>query len=302
MQITLCSFAFSHYIIAMNRSLMLFLAGMASIGYGAVLADIDYVDTRVEWDGTPSLRLGDRLSYRNFSLGGFVEVGNEKRFHQEYLPNHNWRGVMRFAHEQVFVQGNWGSITLPLAFQHESAHGSMGVQEPTQSAFESIYDGRYRNVNRNGFSAGALYQFKGPVFLTFQGNYIRYLRSRNTPEAADTHLTDGHAMSYGAELRLPLGSRKITACASTYFRQEFESSEHRVSTVYFDSPDGVVSRDLNYAPLQMTRTIAALLGLRVVTSSRPVLVYAGWTFGNQGGFVDSREETHRIAMGIAFGN
>lgn len=286
----------------MRNTILISILGFTLASYAEVLSEIDHIDSRLEYAGTTDLKLGDRLRIGNFSLGGFMEVRNEERFHEEYLPNHNWRGVVRFAHEQVFVKGGWGSLTIPLAFQHESAHASMGIEGPTRSAFEMIYDGNYRNVNRNGFSTGAVYQFQGPVYLILQGFYTRYLFSRNAPEAADTHLTEGNAMQFGAELRLPMGSRKLAACASAYYRQEFESDETKISTIYYDSDTGPVALKVNYSPLQRTRTISALLGLRYSWNVRPVMLYSTWTFGNQGGFVDSRAETYRVAMGIQLGS
>lgn len=301
-QITLCPREKSHYIVCMNSTLARFTwLCLAGSSFAGALADIDHVDTRVEWSGTPTLRLGDQFTIGNFVLGAFMEVRNDDRFHQEYLPNHNWRGVVRIAHEQVFARGSWGQAMVPLSFQHESAHASMGIEEPTQSAFESIYDGKYRNVNRNGFAGGVRYQLQRFFAMTIEGLYVRYLRSRNAPEAADTHLSDGHAMTWGADVQVPFGRAPVALCISSYFRQEFEGSEKRISSVYYDGESGPIAQKVRYAPLQATRTVAALLGIRYLKSSHPVLLYASWAFGNQGGFMDSREEIHRVAWGIQLG-
>ena len=138
-------------------------------------ADPNHVATGLLYNGTLNIKVGDRTGWKWLSAGGFVEVRNESRFNESVFPNHNWRGfgIIQVKYP-VTVKGK-PRIFLFTGAEHESAHATMGIVEPTDKAYELIYDQKYRRVIMNAVLAGA-----AVVHLAGKNRYsagLRYLFS-----------------------------------------------------------------------------------------------------------------------------
>jgi len=265
------------------------------------LALVDHVDSRLEWAGVPAVKVGDRVDGFGWQLGGFVEVRNDARFHQGYLPNHQWRGYAQLGYIQTIHCADSLTLLLPAGFHHESAHASMGIQESTNQAYELLYDGRYRNVNRNVFTAGLAMHYQHHWDLQMRGDYLGYVRSRNTPEGANTALTNAQGVSAGLDVSFPLswvGKAQWRWMIGGFFRQEFASNQMTATLVHFDEPSGAQELAVNYPVFRATRTFQGSTGLSLPLGKRKVILYAEYGFGNLGGFQDSRQEITRVAGGV----
>jgi hypothetical protein len=269
------------------------------LSFASIRADIDAIDSRVQWSGVPSLKLGEQWSVQDFRCGGMIEVRNDPRFNQGILPNHNWRGYALVGFEEPIWQMNSVHLKLPLEFHHESAHATMGIQETTVSAFEKIYDGQYRNVNRNVFGTGLNTQLGEKSHLNIEVRYLRYWKSRNTPEATNSLLSNGHGFSLGGTWSRPVFRKSLSdgrLSLSSFIRKEFEG-EQRYSTQLYS---GDTVETTYYAVLQRTYTISAMLSLDapLKQSKQRIGVFIQALRGNAGGFQDSRENVQTIACGL----
>jgi hypothetical protein len=160
-------------------------------------------------DGVPVASVAEKISLKWFSMGGLIEVRNEKRFNQELLPNHNWRGVVRTEFLLKSIQ--WKSLETGFVtgLYHESAHPTMGIVVETDNAYEKIYDKTYRwmVLNAANFGNRVSRSFR-PGNLTAELFYHFYFKSKNTPELSGGVLTQGHGLSGGCSLIVMWGSRR----------------------------------------------------------------------------------------------
>lgn len=267
------------------------------------VADIDHVDSRIEWAGLPAIKVGEYLAANGFSLGGFVELRDEARFDQGYLPNHQWRGFLRLGYTYDVNILDSLQAQFPMGYQHESAHASMGIKEETTRAYDLIYDDRYRIVNRNAFFAGYALRYRHGWDVCWQTKYLRYVGSRNTPEAANKVLTYGNGFATGLDVSFPMSwvNRPQWAfVVSGFLRQEFESSRKVNTLVHFDSTGGAQELLVDYPVFRATRGIVGTMGLSVPMGTRRLFFYGQYGFGNLGGFYDSRQKNTRVAGGVMF--
>jgi hypothetical protein len=280
------------------RSLLFALAALTFTANAAVLADVDHMDSRVEWHGVPELKVGDHIPFGDFQLGGFIDVRNDARFNQAALPNHNWRGyaLAGFTHN-LTLNTHW-TLGLPAEFHHESAHASMGIQGATTHAMEMIYDGQYRNVNRNAFATGVNLNWSSTFTANLQIRALEYVRSRNAPEAANTNLAYAQGISAGGELRIPF--HKISFELSGFFRHEFQGDRMAYAHIDYDSAGTVISHLQAYPVFHSTNTFSALAGIGIPVGNlgRTATLYTQMIQGNPGGFIDSREQLFQWGGGL----
>jgi len=281
------------------KNIFLLIAGLSTACAAGILADIDHMDSRVEWHGVSMLKVGDQVNLGDVHVGGFIEVRNDARFNQAALPNHNWRGYANvgFTHNiPVFAHG---FIGLPAEFHHESAHGTMGIQGATTEAMEMIYDGQYRNINRNAFASGLDLGWNNVVAFTLQLRGFEYVRSRNTPESPSLALAYSQGLSVGGEFRYPV--QKVTLIASGFFRHEFQGDRSAEVPIYYDSTGTAVTKMAIYPAMQSTNTFSGLVGVGfpLPNTNRIAMFYAQVINGNPGGFIDSREQVLQFGGGLS---
>lgn len=263
------------------------------------LADPDLVATGYEFYGVPAVKVGDFVTFRDFSLGGFIESRNEERFTQGPLPNHNWRGYgfLRYDREALSRPGN--SIIISAGLEHESAHPTGGFHENNDEAYEMIYDGLYRNINLNSLLLGYSQSLGTDFQLRFGAEYQFYFLSKNTPELHDNSLALGHGFSAGLEFFAAV-TPYLDLFVSVFDRYIFRGGEEREDWIYHDTETGPVQRYEPYPVINGMNTVAVKAGLLFNRRRdwRRVTLYGKVLYGNVSGFVDSREERLRFSAGV----
>ncbi len=264
---------------------------------GAVtpLADPDFISTGYSYSGRSELRAGDIFGYGKISAGGMVEIRNEERFNQKFLPNHNWRGYAFIYHNSYFRHYH-SPVIVSAGFEHESAHPTMGLNEGSNGAYEKIYDGTWRNINLNSFKTRLSY-ISGPVGFT--GDLQFYFNSRNTPELANNKLTWSEGVSGGIDYRYYL-TPGIDLYVSLFDRYIFESRKKIVADIYLDTSSGVETRTINYPVINNVNTVTLKCGVifHNIIPDRKLSLFIRLLYGNIYGFVDSREKRSVLSAGI----
>ncbi len=281
----------------MKRFLSIFL--MVAVAVQAaepVLAELDATDTRAFWEGTVGARVGKWHALGPIGVGGMVEVQNEPRFHQGALPNHRWRGVARLGGEIPLLRTEVRSWSLPIEVRHESSHATMGIEESTINPYQMIFDGNYRNTNRNALVVGNAFSWHSTWSGRVQLEGIKYVMSRNTPEASNTALTHAWGVAMGMETRLPIGNWAILA--SAWFRQEYAGAANALTRVYYATSNGLENLSVSYPIFASTHTILAALAIEMPWFEHKVSLYGQILQGNLGGFVDSRDSRKVLSAGI----
>ena len=271
-----------------------------------VLADNDHVSHQVQYAKGINVKLGNEIRTEHFKLGGFFEVRNEKRFDEGYLPNHNWRGFLDFS--LLFNGQKSGLINdflsdnhyLSIGYEHESAHASMGIEESTDDALERIYDGEYRSINLNSLSIKNFYVLSGKkMAFLLKGEYQVYFYSKNTPERSDKKLTQGHGVSAGVDwfYKMFSGYELVVSLHNKYM---FNGIGKEGTSIYVDTDTGVGRIAENYPVIRGMNTFEVLSGFRGWSSylDRHYMLYAKYTRGNKGGFVDSRQKDDLVGFGL----
>ncbi len=279
--------------------LFIFFLSGSDLHSSAVKADPDYIATGVEFRGVPAVKIGDEIHLGRFSLGGMVEVRNEERFNQGALPNHNWRGFVFVYYGLPVFGGDIHSGVLTAGFEHESAHPTMGFNEPATDPYQMIYDGIYRNINMNSFLLRYCHTMQDSYMLSFICDMQFYFVSRNTPELPYTDAGWSEGISGGAEYSLPLsGSWDIFV--SVFDRYIFRGSTESRRDVYFSEGGTLVRRNVSYPVINSVNTVTLKTGATFHAGSQGVQVsaYGSVLYGNIYGFVDSREKRAQYAIGI----
>jgi len=267
--------------------------------FAAIRADIDAIDSRVQWSGTAALKLGELWRIGGFRTGGFIEIRDDSRFNRAILPNHNWRGYALAGYDVPLWVHDSSLFELPIEFHHESAHATMGIEEPTDNAYEKIYDGTYRNVNRNAFCTGLNLRYGKRFRTTLDLRVLQYWKSRNTPEASNTKLGTGNALTAGSSWSAPLtaltpSSWRLTV--SSFVRKEFSGNTRYATQLYVG--DSLLTAP--YAVIQNTVSLSGMLALdrALDCTVGEIGLFVQAIYGNAGGFQDSREQIKTFAGGL----
>ncbi|HSQ41291.1 MAG TPA: hypothetical protein VLM37_03315 [Fibrobacteraceae bacterium] len=267
--------------------------------FSVPLASLDRPAIEYQYTGVSWLRIGDHLGEEHLWAGGFVELRNEEEFHEEILPNHQWRGYLRIESDW-HAFGNWG---LSLAFFHESAHATAGMFDDGKSPYHAIWDGVYRNLNLNALESGVRWKTGQRLTILTEIRGQAYVYSRNTPEAANLQKTWSLGWTAAWELRWHFDSLN-TLWASVYGRQ-IREGERKVSTqVHFQEGDSIVVQTVDYPVMAETWSVSLAAGYQrsIPRWHRDINLYVHWIQGQPGGYADSRQRVHwlGLAAGIGF--
>ena len=267
----------------------------------SVRADPDYVGTGFEFRGVPAVKIGDTALFGPLSLGGMVEVRNEKMFNQGALPNHNWRGFV-FVYYGCQVTGSGSSSGVVTAgLEHESAHPAMGLNEPSGDPYQMIYDGTYRNINMNSFLLRYCHTLRDSYMLRFTWDFQLYVISRNTPELPNTDSGWSEGLSAGAEFSYPLAGG-CDFFVSVFDRYIFSSRSESRGDVYYSGEEVPVQRNILYPVINSVNTVSFKTGITFheTGSGAEISLYCSVLYGNIYGFVDSRDKRMQYSAGIEF--
>jgi hypothetical protein len=273
--------------------LIIFLLHAPAFPQTAIPADPDHLSSGMFWttEGIPCIKIGDLISFHRFRVGGMFEIRNEKRFNQELLPNHTWRGVIKF--EAILYERPLASAHLSAYVNvcHESAHPTMGIREPTDQAYELIYDDVYRRMILNSAGlAGCCIKTHGRNTFSARVDYSFYYLSKNTPELTGSQLGFSHGFSLGVENRYSIG-RKISLYGSLYDRLIFEGHDQGQGYVHTGNGLALANQILTYPIIAQSHTIVFKTGFSSAfgESRRKVDLFCKVLYGNPYGFIDSRD-------------
>lgn len=283
------------YFLCIIACILLLCAGQLSAAE-TVLSDPDHVSTGFEYRGAADVRLGDSFRKDIFSFGGMIDIRNESRFNQKFLPNHNWRGFGFVYMEQPLLNE---LLSLTAGVEHESAHPTMGFNDGNDTAYDKVYDSTYRAMNLNSLLL-RLNSISGTGYtLIIFGDAQFYFKSKNTPELPENDLTWSEGISCGLEFRYPV-CENTELFFSGFNRYVFESREKVKGNIYHDSDSGVETRYEDYPLINAVNTFSLKTGiiLKSFIPDRKLAVYCGFLYGNIFGFVDSREKRTVYSLGI----
>lgn len=292
-----------------NRKILIFLLSFYVLSFNskaddAIYADPDNFRSMMKWtsDALPMICIGENISLGRFSLGGMIEVRNEKRFNQEFFPNHNWRGIGKFQVLLFTYQiKNWQFSTLS-DIRHESAHPTMGIVENTDKAYELIYDDVYRRMILNAVSIGnSAASTIGKNTITFRVHYHFLFLSKNTPELTGGKLTEGHGLSFGAQWQHEL-NKSMGIYLSLYDRYIFKSIRSTHGNVYCGNGAALQDSIVDYPIIHSVNTAAVKSGLmrEFGKKGRKFGIFLEYLYGNPFGFIDSRDKRSIKSLGFEF--
>lgn len=286
------------YYIIISITFMVILCAKDSYSQNFILSDPDLTATGYEFNGTPAVKIGDFINFRNFYLGGFFEARNEKRFNQAVFPNHNWRGFAFLYSKFDLIQNENNHNYMHVGYEHESAHPTMGFYENNTKAYEMIYDNYYRNINLNSLVISYNHIIKTFLKIKFKFDYQYYFLGKNTPELHDDTLSYSQGLSGGMEFFSSIGGTEIYA--SIFDRYIFMGKKRINSEIYHDQPEGLVKYSEYYPIINSMNTLAVKVGvlLNDLIVSRKLNIYFKFLYGNIYGFVDSRENKSIFSIGI----
>jgi hypothetical protein len=266
-----------------------------------IQANPDYLSSGISWttEGIPGIKIGDVLRFHYFSVGGMFEVRNEKRFNQNILPNHSWRGVGAIRIPLPILRPEVSHLSFTADISHESAHPTMGIQEPTGKAYELIYDGVYRRMMLNSAGISSTFFCSNPGNRFFAGlRYNFYFYSKNTPELAGSRLGLSNGFSLGAENHF-LFKKNMNLYVSVFDRIILKSNTTDFGWVHEGNDNTLSTVERNYPVINQVNTIVFKTG--IVISYRGICdldPYFRLLYGNPYGFIDSRDNRLVVSFGI----
>lgn len=273
----------------------------SSLASPTLTADPDHIASGLEFGGTTSIQIGDCLPYRNFRIGGMLAARNEERFTEIVLPNHNWRGIGCISYQRSLGDTTNPPWLLSVALKHESAHPTMGIEEPTRKACEMVYDGQYRRFILNSLSLRGRYCIlkSRRTELKVAGQYNLLFLSKNTPELLNQDLGLGNGFSGGIEYAHPvLDSANLYI--SIFDRIILEGSRLASGAVFFGDDANLSLNTVDYPIINSVNTLAVEAGiaLRPKSIKRSIRIFTRFVHGNIYGFVDSRDKRTRVSVGV----
>jgi hypothetical protein len=276
------------------------LAFLSVYGQSGIKANPDNFSTGMSWtlEGIPSIKVGDDIEFKHFTIGAMIETRNEKRFNQEFFSNHNWRGVGLLKIRILNKSFDSSIIVVAAHVHHESAHPTMGIKESTQKAYELIYDDIYRRMilNSTGINGRYVYKFNR-TSLTGELCYNFYFQSKNTPELTTPTLGFGNGISFSIEEKLFLNP-KFHLYFSIYNRFIFKSSKTDTGKVYEGNDTTLTNNYHIYPVMNEVNTLVCKTGIIVPIQKREAGIYCSLLYGNSFGFIDSRDL--RLILSIGF--
>ena len=282
--------------------LLIQLSPIPAFSEAGIKANPDYISSGLSWttEGIPSAQVGDVLSFHRIMIGGMLEARNEKRFNQGVFPNHNWRGVATTEASLYERRMEPFLLYVYAGFCHESAHATMGIREPTEKAFDLIYDDVYRRMMLNSINvSGHIANSSGKNTFLARVDYNFYFCSKNTPELTGSKLGSSSGFSAGAENRYRLG--RNTGCyISLYDRYIVESRNTDQGYVHVGNDGQLQNVLVRYPIINHVNTIVLKTGFFILfnESRREAGLYGKALYGNPYGFVDSRDTRFVISFGI----
>jgi hypothetical protein len=282
--------------------LLIQLSPIPAFSEAGIKADPDYISSGLSWttEGIPSAQVGDVLSFHRIMIGGMLEARNEKRFNQGVFPNHNWRGVATIEASLYERRMEPSLLSVYAGFRHESAHATMGIREPTEKAFDLIYDDVYRRMMLNSINvSGHVSNSSGKNTFLARVDYNFYFCSKNTPELTGSKLGSSNGVSVGAENRYRLG--RNTGCyISLYDRYIVEGSDTDQGYVHVENDGQLQNILIKYPIINHVNTVVLKTGFFILfnESRREAGLYGKVLYGNPYGFVDSRDTRFVISFGI----
>jgi hypothetical protein len=282
---------------------ILAIAGVipAAFAQTAIMANPDYFSSGISWttEGVPGIKIGDILRFHYFDIGAMFEARNEKRFNQEIFPNHNWRCTGRIEIPFSLRPPGSSHFSFNALISHESAHPTMGIREPTQKAFELIYDDVYRRMILNSIGVAGRFSCSCPHnhFSAGLGCYFYFL-SKNTPELAGSKLGLSNGLSIGAENRYAF-NRSLDFFVSIYDRIIFRSSDSDSGLLHEGNYNNLTNVGHKYPVMTQVNTIVLKAGLVISCKEHMEIVpYCRLLYGNSYGFIDSRDNRLALSFGI----
>jgi hypothetical protein len=265
-------------------------------------ADPNYISSGLSCtnEGIPSIKVGDILYFKRFIIGGMIEARNEKRFNQQLLPNHNWRGVGKIDVSLKKFNIKSSLLSTSVSLCHESAHPTMGVKEPTTKAYELIYDDVYRRMILNSIGISGHFSNTGNKnTFSSRADYNFYFLSKNTPELPGSKLDFSSGFSAGAENKYRFANN-LNFNVSIFDRLIFKSNAADRGYVYKGNGESLVDTLTLYPVISEINTIVLKSGLSISFngSRREAGVYIKLLYGNPYGFIDSRDKRFVSSIGI----
>lgn len=285
---------------------LLFITTSISAFYNenALRADPDQIHSSFKWtsQSLPMLCVGEYIQWKRVSIGGMIEVRNEKRFNQEIFPNHNWRGIGRLEVRLTEYNYNNLSISLLTDIRHESAHPTMGIVEQTDKAYELIYDNVYRRMILNAVSASTIFTgIYGQNTFSFRSYYHFFFMSKNTPELTGSKLTESHGLSTGIQWHYNFNGTD-GAYISLFDRYIFNSSKKASGKLHTGNGKSLSESEITYPVIHHVNTIAVKTGYtrEIGKNGRKAGIFLEYLYGNPFGFIDSRDKRSVKAVGFEF--
>lgn len=266
-----------------------------------VPANPDLIGSGLEYHGTLQMKAGDLLRFGIVDLGGFVEVRNEPQFNQGLFPNHNWRGFVAGRVAWPLVTEMQLHLLLVSGLEHESAHATMGIVEPTDDPFGMIYDHQYRRYILNALPAGVeLIMFDALQRLVLEGRGMWYFLSKNTPELPGLETGNSGGFSLGGEYRYQM-LRLLDLFVSVHERFIFRGTEELSGAVYYRGAEKPLPLQVAWPVINRANTFTATAGVSfpLFEARRQCDLYVRFQLGNGYGYIDSREKRRCIAAGLA---
>jgi hypothetical protein len=203
-----------------------------------------------------------------------IVIRNEARFNQGFLPNHNWRGFVHAGYRIAPSVLTKREPAFVAALEHESAHPTMGIEEPPRTCYDAVYDGSYRRYLLNSLliRVGKSWTLRHLVAMA-KVDYQFYFYSKNTPEPASLDAGQSNGVSPGAEVRVPV--RRTYAFVSVFDRYIARGRTTDVGEVHIVGRSGIMAQRQTWPIMAEMNTVVVKAGyaMPLVKLRRTLSVY-----------------------------
>lgn len=275
-----------------------------------ILAAPNHVSTTFFYDSAYRARVGHMIDFKYFEVAGLISVQNTPEFSQSVLPYHSWKGMI-MVQKRFTIRADAPAdpqnriprkVDLLLGFEHESAHGTMGIAEYTHDPHHWIYDGNWRPISLNSFQLGLETQRQSNGrSLIGKAAYHFYVQSKNQPELLEYGVTEGHGLRLGLQFEQTLAD-DFNFYVSLHHQRIAQANAKLPGFVYVEGTWGVRSNRQEYPILNDTVTTVVQFGFAFTNLVRnhQLGIYTELLVGHPDGFVDSRAKETRAGIGIRF--
>jgi len=278
----------------------IFLGSVVSaVAIEQVTADPNIIGCTVEHHTTIQAKAGDCAEIGIVTFGGFIEARNETRFNQGGLPNHNWRGYLTLGTDYELLHQMQLELNVGARLEHESAHATMGIVEPTDNPYELIYDHTYRKCVLNGVRVGPkLVMFDELHRLFVSATFDVYAFSKNTPELPGLETAGSAGFTLGGVYRYSI-FKHTSAFIAVHERFIAQSSRKIMSSIYYTVDGHLQTKNEKYPVINQVATFSTCAGISMpLFRSRHLFeLYAKWLHGSIYGYVDSRDVRSVVSIG-----